>query len=552
MTIAKYIRLSSADESARFGEKEESNSIVNQRRLLDAYIAASPEFAGWRVLEFQDDGKSGTNLDRPGIQALLAQARRGEIDCVIVKDLSRLGRNHLDTDDLLGMVFPFLQIRFISLNDMYDSALQIYGTAGDIDTGMRNIINQMYSQDLSQKVKLARKQYAKRGQSTAAYCCFGYMKSPEDKHHRIIDPVAAEVVRKIFEWSIAGQSASQIAKQLNTEGAPTPMERKRQLGARRQNWNSERDKNEWDKRQIKHILRDEQYTGKLIAEKTERRVLGDANSSRKCDPSEWIVIPNAFDGIVTQEEFDAAQRKMTRAQSNRSAVQKADDTILRSTARDGRNLPLFYRKLKCGICGLSPSRNRAARPYYKCEAKAWNSGDGCKFVRIFEDELEKAVLASIRLQAQLARKLQEQLERSTIEPHSNKSGRRMLALRKKLDDLDVQRKKLYLTYHEGNIGKAEFDATSEAISRQWKECQQELAVYSGANSGSDAAVCREEVDHLVRLSNLRSLDRETVDRLIRTIRIYEENRVEIVWNFSPSYTALIEYYEREINNEGTK
>ena len=163
MTIAKYIRLSSADEAARFGEKEESNSIVNQRRLLDGYIAASPEFAGWRVLEFQDDGKSGTNLNRPGIQALLAQARQGEIDCVIVKDLSRLGRNHLDTDDLLGMVFPFLQIRFISLNDMYDSALQVYGTAGDIDTGMRNIINQMYSQDLSQKVKLAKKQYANAG-----------------------------------------------------------------------------------------------------------------------------------------------------------------------------------------------------------------------------------------------------------------------------------------------------------------------------------------------------------------------------------------------------
>ena len=156
MTIAKYIRLSSADEAARFGEKEESNSIINQRRLLDGYIAASPEFAGWRVLEFQDDGKSGTNLNRPGIQALLAQARQGEIDCVIVKDLSRLGRNHLDTDDLLGDGLSLFADPVYLANDMYDSALQVYGTAGDIDTGMRNIINQMYSQDLSQKVKLAK------------------------------------------------------------------------------------------------------------------------------------------------------------------------------------------------------------------------------------------------------------------------------------------------------------------------------------------------------------------------------------------------------------
>ena len=183
MTIAKYIRLSSADEAARFGEKEESNSIVNQRRLLDDYIAASEEFAGWRVLEFQDDGQSGTSLNRPGIQSLLAQARLGEIDCVIVKDLS-------------------------------------------------------------QKVKLAKKQYARRGQSTAAYPCFGYMKLPEDKHIRIPDPMAAEVVRRIFDWCIAGKGATQIARLLNAEGVPTPSERKRQLGARRKSWGSGREKNE--------------------------------------------------------------------------------------------------------------------------------------------------------------------------------------------------------------------------------------------------------------------------------------------------------------------
>ena len=128
----------------------------------------------------------------------------------------------------------------------------------------------------------------------------------------------------------------------------------------------------------------------------------------------------------------------------------------------------------------------------------------------------------------------------------------MQLLRKRLDDLDTQRKKLYLDYHGGTISKAEFDAASKAISRKWKPCQQELTAYSTVDRGADAAVCREEIGTMIGLSNLRSLDRETVDRLIRTIRIFDGRRIEIVWNFSAPYSALIEDYERTENREGTE
>ena len=136
--------------------------------------------------------------------------------------------------------------------------------------------------------------------------------------------------------------------------------------------------------------------------------------------------------------------------------------------------------------------------------------------------------------------------------HSGKGGKRELSLKKKLDGLDAQRKKLYLDYHAGTLNKAEFDAASEAISARWREYQQELAVHSAANGGPDAAVYREEMDTLIQLSNLRSLDREIVDRLNRTIKIFEDRRIEIVWNFSSPYAALIEGYERKGNHEGTK
>ena len=269
------------------------------------------------------------------------------------------------------------------------------------------------------------------------------------------------------------------------------------------------------------------------------------------------MIPDAFEGIITQEQFDAAQRQLAQSRGGKTASkaepgQKETDTMRGPAVQEEKSHPLFYRKLKCGICGLAPVRKRAARPYYQCGARAWNSAEGCESVLIFEDELKTAVLASIRFQAQLARKLRKRMETCERRQHSGKGGKRELSLKKKLDGLDAQRKKLYLDYHAGTLNKAEFDAASEAISARWREYQQELAVHSAANGGPDAAVYREEMDTLIQLSNLRSLDREIVDRLIRTIRIFEDRRIEIVWNFSSPYAALIEGYERKDNHEGNK
>ena len=148
MILAKYIRLSSADEDAVYGDKPESNSVSNQRMLLDSYIQREAEFSGCPVLEFLDDGRSGTNFARPGVRALLDAAKRREIDCVIVKDFSRFGRNYIEVGNYLEQVFPFLGIRFISVNDGYDSSNYPYGVAGDLNNAIRNLINELYSRDL--------------------------------------------------------------------------------------------------------------------------------------------------------------------------------------------------------------------------------------------------------------------------------------------------------------------------------------------------------------------------------------------------------------------
>ena len=179
--LGKYIRLSDQDDDCRPGEKAESNSVVNQRLLLDHFVANDPELAGCHALEFLDDGHTGTNFDRPGVQALFAAVRHREIDCIIVKDLSRFGRDSLEVGEYLERVFPLLQVRFIAVNDGFDSRKKQYGTAGDLDIGVRNLINELYSRNVSVNVRTAKRQYAARGECIAAYPFYGYVKGAENR-----------------------------------------------------------------------------------------------------------------------------------------------------------------------------------------------------------------------------------------------------------------------------------------------------------------------------------------------------------------------------------
>ena len=190
-TVAMYIRISLEDDDIQDG-KEESNSITNQRALLKKYISGHEDFAGASVKEFLDDGYTGRNLDRPGFQELIGQCRTGKVGCIVVKDLSRLGRNYVEVGNLLEQVFPFLGVRVVSVNDGYDSAM-LDGQTGGIDVVFRNLVYSLYSRDLSHKVKSAVETRMKRGEYIGPFAFFGYRKDPEDIHKLVIDGEAAEL-----------------------------------------------------------------------------------------------------------------------------------------------------------------------------------------------------------------------------------------------------------------------------------------------------------------------------------------------------------------------
>lgn len=222
MKVLMYLRISSEDTDMREKNKSESNSIAHQRWLLTDFVRNHPELCSAELDELCDDGWSGKNFERPGMTELLEQVRRGAVQCIVVKDFSRFGRDYLTVGNYISRVFPFMGVRFISVNDNFDSSRP--GDIDSLDTSFKTLIYDLYSRELSQKVKAARKQRAEQGLFLSPFAPYGYAKDENDKNHLVIDESAAGVVRRIFRMTLDGDMPSQIAAALNREGVMTPMQ----------------------------------------------------------------------------------------------------------------------------------------------------------------------------------------------------------------------------------------------------------------------------------------------------------------------------------------
>lgn len=303
LTIAKYLRISSEDDDLKQSGKLESNSIANQRHLLQDFICRSPELAGANIVEFYDDGFSGKNFDRPAVKELFEQVKQGKIQCIIVKDLSRFGRDYLAVGNYISRVFPFIGVRFIAVNDGFDSNRPM--DINSLDTSFKTLLYDIYSRDLSRKVRGALRFKAERGDFIAPFAPFGYIKNAKDRNHLVIDSEAAKTVERIFKMVLDGKTTLQIAKILNSECVPTPMCYKRAAGCPRVDWKSVNEDNFWTHTTVTKILHDERYIGKNVYGKNVRKAVGDFHCI-KMKKADWIVVDDMHDGIVSREEFERA------------------------------------------------------------------------------------------------------------------------------------------------------------------------------------------------------------------------------------------------------
>ena len=440
--IALYLRLSQEDvDIRRNAAKDESNSISAQRSLITRHIDETPDLCNLPRLEFCDDGFSGTNFSRPDFQRMIELTKQGEIGCIIVKDLSRFGRDYLEVGDYLEHIFPFLGIRFISVNDHYDSSAHDGKTVG-MDITFRNLIYDYYSKDLSSKVKTAMRSKQEKGEFITCFT-YGYKPSPENKHKMVIDEPAAEIVREIFDAVIAGKTTSEIAANLNARGVPTPNEHK---GVRR------KDKGEpqWTHPRITYMIRNIKYTGVMTNHTRESRFIRDKNQ-RRVPMSEWIIHPDAHEAIISREKWEQANEMLRNPKKVVKAVLEQPDRV-------------YY----CAHCGRKLRKTYGSDQYYSCVSAKYQHDSECSGIRLKRSEMEDILVEALRAQINFVKQTRQTAKKEKVSP-SVECYRAITQVDKELAQLQNKKLERYEAYRSGEISRDDFIKAKDQITTQADE-----------------------------------------------------------------------------------
>lgn len=347
--VAIYIRLSKEDDKCR----EESNSITMQRILLQRFVADN--FSEYELTEFCDDGYTGTNFERPGMKRLLELIKETKINCIVVKDFSRFARDYIELGLFLEQIFPFMAVRFISVNDHYDS--QNYrGSIADMDINFRNLLYDLYSKDLSQKVRSSLAIRKERGQYVSANVPFGYEKSPKDRHDLLIAEDEAEVVRRIFNLTIEGHTSIEIARLFNKTHVKPPIVFQMEKGR-----TGRKPKGEifrWNSSTICQILRNEIYIGSIVQKKYEKDFVGGKSHIKPRE--EWITYDNHHEPIIEKEVFDKVQEGRGKKRNPKC-----------------RETHPLTGKLLCGSCKKNLQYRSGLNPYFTCPNRYLHTSENC-------------------------------------------------------------------------------------------------------------------------------------------------------------------------------
>lgn len=527
VTVATYLRISNEDGDLKQAGKSESNSIANQRSLLADFISHMPEFGDAEILEFCDDGFSGRNFERPAVREMLEKVKQGKIRCIVVKDLSRFGRDYLSVGNYLSRVFPFLNVRFIAVNDGFDSIRQT--DIDSLETSFKTLLSDLYSRDLSQKVRQAKRFRAEQGDFLSPFAPYGYRKNPCNRNQLTIDPEAAGVVRRIFQMAADGYGTLQIARTLNEEQVPTPMQYKRAAGCSRTEWPSVSEENFWTHTTVTGILRDERYTGKNIYGKKTRDEIGKAHVV-KVPRADWVTVEGTHEGIVTCGEFDCAQAQL------RAFME-------RSTAFPGRKGTVLYKKVRCGICGHTMTRMAAKQPYYICHTPHVISTYACMEGRIPESDLLETVLAGLRVQASYAVEASVLWEerRRRIKYDANAVSKSISSLKETLAGLESHILELYEGFALGELDKAGYltlKSTAikkrDAISARIQELEAQLQ-----NTNAQGRLENQFADHFKQYAEVEELTQEIVSDVLQEIIVYPDKMLNIVWNYQEDLKQLL-------------
>ncbi len=537
--VGLYLRLSKDDDN-----QGESASISNQRDLLTSFCNSK----GWTIVKvYQDDGFTGLNMDRPGLQELLADVRAKKINFVITKDLSRLGRNYLEVGNLIETFFPRNRTRYMALNDGIDTALE-----GNEILPFKTVLNEMYSKDISKKVHASYMVAAQKGLFTGTVPPFGYLKDPNQKGHLIVDPETAPYIKEIFQLALLGRGAGFIARWLERNQVPCPAWWNRQRGYRNVMTKWERIDPEngrfvWDETGIKDILRNPIYRGAIASQKRYHVFKSGDIGDRL--PDEWIVVEDRHEPLVSKEDFALIQEKIKS----------------RTRPRNNGQFSLFSGLIKCGKCGKALLYRRSnsldQTPIYTCKTFMRYGKHHCSQHRIEEEDLKSRILQVIRHAANLVTihpdEVSEKIEQARRAMSANQKDSLYAMIAKDEDRLKVLTRmmgKLYEDRMAELITEENFDQLRRNTQTEQKELEERIRLTKKQIEGDAEQETENQqwLDMISQYTDIQDFDAETLNRLVKRIIVHEEMdendvrhiRVEIFFNFQP-----VPFVQEEVPDE---
>lgn len=519
---ALYLRLSDDD-----GEARESNSISNQRILLKGYLKGKPEFA--IVKECVDDGYTGTNFNRPGFQELMRLAKAGKINCIVVKDLSRFGRDFSGVLQYVERILPQMGVRLILVNDNYDS---ISSNHDFITLRLKSFINDIYPADTSRNIRENLRAKMVVGQCVAPFASYGFLKSPEDKHKLVLDPVASAVVRDIFHLKLRGHSMKEIADILNARAIPTPYVYK--ICHQKQNFKTSFCKGgagKWEATMIRRILTDEKFAGTLVQGKTTTPNYKVKKIIYK-DRAEWVRFENAIEATVDRHTFDVVQ-----------------NLLQKDTRRSLEGMAFMSGLVECADCGQNMVRKTPDKKHYYYVCSSYLYEKTCSSHSFSEKKLVAAVKETIRYYISLLADMDEVLrfvQRSSLpEKKLYEADLQMKMLKQEMQRLLKIRKNLYESFcdsildeEEFRTYKAKYDKQLEEIESAVQKQQEEIG-----NMAQTLEKQRQWIQYFLQYQNTEEIDHMMLVMLVKRIRIHEGKRVSLDFWFADEFEQTISFLQ---------
>ena len=533
---AIYLRLSQEDGDISVSDKNESNSISTQRDLIHAFMQKQPDIL--YETEFCDDGYTGTNFDRPGFNNMMTAVREKRVDCIIVKDLSRFGRDYIESGKYIQKIFPMLGIRFIAINDGYDSADTGNGS-NDFVLPFKNLINDSYCRDISIKSRTNLEVKRRNGEFVSNFAVYGYMRSPDDKHKLVVDEEAAATVRNIFNWKQEGWNAQQIANHLNKLHIPSPMEYKKKCGQNFRTSFKTKTTAQWSAVAVLRILKNAVYTGVLEQGKTTTPNYKVKTRFVK-DESKWARVENAHEAIISPAQFELVQ------------------TILgMDTCRAENNDEIypFSGMIYCADC-QSPLVHRAATSngkkyhYYVCSGNKRDK-NSCTTHNIKCDLVEEVVLATVQAHISMAIDIDNAMSQVNSLDWEQREVRKINAQLAALE-LDIEKfsrikMELYEDLKSGLITKDEYHSFKEDYDARIENIKLQVSNLISRRNAIQGGLTSAQgwFAQFRKYENIDKLTRNTIVSLIERVEINDNKDIHVKFRHADQFAAALEYLEMQ-------